>query len=222
MNNKKLLIIILCVSIFILSIGLATFSSNLSIKSSATVSPNPDNFKVIASASETDQNSNNIIPLNSKTSNSDDSIKLTQSGSTAIINNSLEKTEISNISITFDSPGQAVNYDFYIHNTGKYRVYLRESRSTKNCVPGEETDKKLADSTCNSILHNSFYQNETKTNWVYLTQFAKNVYIEPNETKAIRFSFYYQYSAENNSRVDGPLNIEWTNMGLLFSSKNFE
>ena len=46
-KNKKIILIILLIAILLLSIGFAAFNAHLKIQSSATVSPDPESFKVV-------------------------------------------------------------------------------------------------------------------------------------------------------------------------------
>ncbi len=223
MNNKKLLIIILCVSIFILSIGLATFSSHLSIKSSTTVSPNPDNFKVIASASETDTNENILIPNIARYSSAPSDTPLTQTGTNAIIKNGQNEINIENLSISFDTPGQIVNYTFYIHNIGRYRTYLKLHQESTNpkCTALEGTNPEIIKKIClEEMITSIFYRNNETKSWLWLNHSVKNVFIEPGEVMKLMISFTYK--SEKNLRADGPFNIDYGNIGINFSTAMFE
>lgn len=218
-NNIKIGILVLAIGL--MSIAFATFSSNLSIKSSTTVSPNSDNFQVLASASETSTSDNNITPRIGKLGAYAETVPLTQTGSIAVIENGTKKITISNVSMTLDTPGQEIDYEFYLHNTGKYKVYLKryyEDNSTKKCTPLEGTDTELTKKVCSKIYMDWFFKNDQ--GWQWFSGDKKNIYLDPGDKMKIQIRFLY--SPNDNVRTDGPFSIEFMNQGISFSTAMFE
>lgn len=147
-KNKIFIIIALCIAISGLTIGFAAFSKVLTISSSADVDPNPENFSVEFSSSEGNVVVDDIVP----TTTGD------VEASNAIINNEDTPT-ISNLNISFTEPGQSVNYQFYVINTGDYDAYLNKiftsnavnSTSYKVCKPLPGTTQESVDEVCDAI-----------------------------------------------------------------------
>lgn len=171
-KQKNILIIILVLALGLMSIGFAAFSSNLTIRSNTTVSPNPDNFQVVASASETSTSLNSMGPKIDVLPGSDSNIPKTHTGGTALIKNEPDGIEIKNITLNFDTPGQVIDYTFYIHNTGKYKVYMKKFYDgySKKCTSGEGTNPTLAQKACQKIDLEIFYMSEGMWKWLSSTK----------------------------------------------------
>lgn len=115
-SSKVLAIAVLLVAVTLLSIGFAAYTANLSISSSAKVTPT-DDFDVFFSTNNTTQVSGSITP--------------TLSADTGVSNPTgekatLEDTTISGLKANFTEPGQEVTYTFYSHNTSDYVAYLNQ------------------------------------------------------------------------------------------------
>ena len=137
MKDKKIIIVALIMAVISLSVGFAAFSSTLTISSSATVTPNSSDFKVIFSSSETSAATTAITP--------------SVSGATAS-NATVTGTKLSNISVAFTEPGQRADYAFYVRNDGQYDAYLNNVNiGSITCTPGTGATKALVDSACEGI-----------------------------------------------------------------------
>lgn len=134
--NKIIIFTLIFVVIF-LGVGLAAFSSSLTISSSATVTPDSSTFSVKFSTSKDSVVSGTLPP--------DD----TEMGENAI----LSGTTISGISATFTQPGQRSQYTFYVINDGKYTAYLNNINiGSKTCTPIEGTTDILVQAACDDII----------------------------------------------------------------------
>lgn len=148
-KNKILAIIILLIAVGGLSLGFSAFSTALNIKSSASVKSKGDTFKVVFSSSSTALETNPIAPTKTP---------ITLSATNATIDNTQTPT-ISNLSATFDEPGQKVSYTFYAYNSGRYDSYLKSityknvtnQNKNKVCTPIGEVNNELIQSACNGI-----------------------------------------------------------------------
>lgn len=148
-RNKILAVIILLIAVGGLSLGFSAFSTALSIKSSANIKPKGDAFKVAFSSNSTTLETNPIAPTKNPT---------TLNATNATIDNTQTPT-ISNLSVTFDEPGQKVSYTFYAYNSGKYDAYLKSitfknvpaNSQSKVCTPIGEVNNELVQSACNGI-----------------------------------------------------------------------
>ena len=108
-NNVTLLLIMALVGVLGTTIAFAAFSSTLTIKGEANVTPISSTFGVKFSSNSTKLETNNIT--------------LTGNGSAAIINNDGNPT-IKNLNASFTSPGEKVVYKFYVLNTNGDKVNL--------------------------------------------------------------------------------------------------
>ena len=129
---KILSIVALVVAIAGMTLGFAAFSTTLSISSSATVTPNSEDFKVVLSS-----NSNYGDPINNVI---EPSIVGDASASAIIINN-VGNTFTTNINVNFESPGSSVLYTMFVHNVGKYDAYFNKIVFDK--VSGSELKKSV-------------------------------------------------------------------------------
>lgn len=147
-SAKIIAIIALCVAVVGLSIGFAAFSNDLTIKSSAKVTPNAKDFDVNFSTINTSELAGTVSGVGTNSATAED----------ATIDNSNSPT-ITGLKANFTEPGQKVTYSFYAHNAGKYVAYLnnvtyanvRGQSATKVCTPGERTDATMVEAACNGI-----------------------------------------------------------------------
>ena len=205
-NKEKLLMIIaLVVGIVSLSVGFAAFSTTLNISSSASVNPNSDNFKVKFS---TNQNSL-VVGAVTPSSNSNG---LTVSNGT--INNTTNPT-LTNLSATFTSPGQYVEYTVYARNEGEYTAYLNSVNfiGTKTCEPVGETTPSLVTSACASINTVVFVGSTEYRETTPISNHSLN----KNSSEQIRIRLEY---ASNGTPVDGDFIIIFNDIMLLYSTIN--
>lgn len=150
-KSKFLTLAVLLVGVVGLSIGFASFSSNLDIKSSADVKP-VDTFKIVFSSSNTEQLEDAIVGV---VTPSDEDIDVED----AIINNNGTNPTIGNLKATFNRPGQSAKYSFYAHNNGEYEAFLNaitfkpveNETATKVCTAATGTSTDLVEAACEGI-----------------------------------------------------------------------
>ena len=124
-KHKKIILTILLIAIIALSLGFAAFTTKLKIQSSATVSPDPTNFKVVFSSSAT--SSVKGAPIYGGTA----------SGGTF----EKDATTISGLNASFKAPGETATWTFYSFNDGDYDAFLNKVTVGKiTCIPAEGTD----------------------------------------------------------------------------------
>ena len=147
-GSKVIAIVALCAGVIGLSLGFAAFASNLTIKSSATVSPEASTFNVDFTTT-----SGSVVSGD---------VTATVVGATAdpaTIDNAGTDSEIENLVVHFTEPGQSATYSFYAHNAGEYVAYLNDitfnnvsgEDKFKVCTAGEGTDQGLVDAACANI-----------------------------------------------------------------------
>lgn len=143
-KQKFIIMIALMVAIASMSLGFAAFSSTLNISSSASVTPNSDDFKVVFSGSDTDSETYDTFGVNGYGSGAEvDFASFTLSSSTFKVPTS-----------TFLTTGRQLEFVVYAHNIGEYDAYLRSvnisnvsgSDTWKVCEASTTDDTKATDS----------------------------------------------------------------------------
>ena len=210
-NKKIIMIIILVVAVIGLSIGFSAFSTNISISSSADVTPSATDFSVKFSSSESSVVTNQVTPTVSGAT-----------GDKATIDNSGTSPKITGLKAHFTAPGQSVIYTFYVHNTGDYEAFLKAvtfesvsgNSASKVCT---KTDSSATDSlvtaACNSIsittqIGSTTYDKTTSpiTNHSLTAKTGK-------ETVIVTITY-----ASGGSKADGDFNVSFGNIKLDYKS----
>ena len=200
---KILSIVALVLAISAMTLGFAAFSTTLNISSSASVSPSSDTFKVKFSTSQ------NSLVVGAVTPSSKTTGITTTNGT---IDNSANPT-IKNLSATFTSPGQYVEYTVYARNEGAYTAYLNNINylGDKTCIASSGTTESLVQSACNSInikvtIGSTTYDDTTPISSHALAKGA-------SETIKVRLEY-----AENGTAVDGSFKITFPSISLVYST----
>lgn len=149
-STKMIAIIALCVAVIGLSVGFAAFSNDLTISSSATVTPDATDFDVNFSTVNTAETPGTVSGTVSGVAGA--------TAEDATIDNS-NAPKITGLKANFKEPGQKVTYSFYAHNAGKYAAYLNTvtynnvsgETATKVCTAGVGTDETMVEAACNAI-----------------------------------------------------------------------
>lgn len=149
-NWELVIIIALLLAVSGVTIGFATISRYVVIQSSTQVSLNELYFKVNFSSNSNKLEENPIIPTTSPAG-----VKASE----AVIYNTENESVISNLYAEFDAPGQSVNYEFYVVNTGKYAAYLKSiifenivgESTSKVCTLSDGTNQILEKEVCDNI-----------------------------------------------------------------------
>ena len=208
-KNTTLILIITLVSVLGLSIAFAAFSSTLTVKGNATITPDSGNFKVVFSSSSTSLSTTNVSVT--KTGNA--------SAGTPTIDNS-GNPAIKNLSASFTSPGEKVEYTFYARNEGSYDAYLSSvvfnninGKSTfKECVAGSGTTASMVDAACNGIKVTTTV---LSTSYTDTTQNITNHVLKKNNSEVVKVTIEY---ASGSSLADGPFTINFGNIYLTYGS----
>lgn len=129
-KNKKVLLIMLLLAVILLTIGFAAFTAQLRIQSSASVSPDPSNFKVLFSSSATSSVQGPIIYGG-----------VAEGG---IFEQNA--TTLSGLSANFTAPGQFATWKFYAFNAGEYDAFLNKvTLGAVICTPDGADPAKVAE-----------------------------------------------------------------------------
>ena len=208
-SAKIIAIVALCIAIVGLSIGFASFSNNLTIKSNATVSPNPNDFDVNFSTSNTSELDGTVSGVGTNSATAED----------ATIDNSDSPT-IAGLKANFTEPGQKVTYSFYAHNAGKYKAYLNNvtysnvsgETATKVCTAGVGTDATMVEAACNGISVSVKVGNDTYTGSM---DSITNHKLELDAYEEVVVTIEYNSSA---SRADGDFEVSFGDIILTYNS----
>ena len=199
---------ILVVSILVISIGFAAFSSTLRISSTANVNPNSSDFKVVFSNKSDSIDEGDVVPTN---------IPDTISASDGVIDNTTSPT-LTGLQANFTAPGQKAVYNLYVYNAGKYIAYLNSVtlKGNKTCTPGEGASISLVGQACEDIivsvkLGNDVYK-ETTTGIT-----GKSIGI--GQSIPIEITIEY---LENGAVADGPFSVEFNDISLYYATVSGE
>lgn len=210
-GTKIIAIIALCVAVIGLSVGFAAFSNNLTISSSATVSPKETDFDVNFSTVNTTETPGTVTGVVSGTAE--------VTAEDATIDNSTEP-KITGLKANFTAPGQTVTYSFYAHNAGKYAAYLNNvtyenlsgETSTKVCTAGNETDETMVEAACNAI---SVSVKVGSDNFTGSNAAIDNHLLDIDDYEEVVVTIEY---ASDGTRADGDFSVAFGDITLTYKS----
>ena len=200
---KILSIVALVLAISAMTLGFAAFSTTLSISSSASVTPNSDSFAVKFSTNKDSLVVGAVAP-SSKT----DGI----TANSGTIDNSASPT-LTNLSASFTSPGQYVEYTVYARNEGEYTAYLNNINyiGNKTCTASTGTTEALVQSACEYINVKVTIGSTTYTETTPIT--AHPLAKGAGEEVKVRLEY-----DSNGTSVDGSFSITFPNIALVYST----
>ena len=208
---KILSIVALVVAIAGMTLGFAAFSTTLSISSSATVTPNSEDFKVVMLGSETDLSDTTATPKVYYGATAEESLFNNYNGGSSV-----------SLKANFTNPGQYVMYKAYIHNLGEYYAYFDKiifenvegTSEKKKCTPvaGGGATLELVEQACESIKIIVVSQGNIEISDSFnLT----GIGIPKGEVGYGHFKIIYE---EGGVRVDGPFTVEFGDVKIIYST----
>lgn len=208
-GTKIIAIVALCVAIVGLSVGFAAFSSNLTINSSAKVTPNASDFDVNFSTSNTSELDGTVNGVGTNSATGED----------ATIDNSDAPT-ITGLKANFTEPGQTVTYSFHAHNAGKYVAYLNNvtysnvsgKTATKVCTAGSGTDATKVEAACNGISVSVKVGSDTYTGSMDRIT-SHSLAIDTYEEVVVTIEY-----ASDATRADGDFDVAFGDIVLTYDS----
>lgn len=226
-KGKILVIVSLVVAVITLTVGFAAFSNTLTIKSSATVSPDPSDFKMVVYGINDDSfdadnwfwNYSEAAPLSSTVSVP--RFVMFGTGANAIINN--DSLTIDFPSVNFVKKGDEVYYYFEIVNEGKYDAYFGGDEfsniasvltNQKVCTADVGTSQDMVDSACSAVEVYAYAHDELSDVLLSPSSDGKVIKIEPGKNMRICFQFSYG----GDGLADGDWNIDFPITELTFST----
>ena len=209
-SSKVIAVVALLVAVIGLSVGFASFSSTLTISSSANVTPNSDTFKVVFSSNGTILTTEAVIG---------DVTGTGASATNATINNDTNPT-ISGLAANFTEPGQKVVYTFYAHNSGEYDAFLKSvtyanvtgKSESKVCTAGSGTTETLVTNACDDI---SVKVNVGTTNTTASTADITGHSLLKGAFEQVTVTIEY---AADGDRADGDFSVSFGDISLVYSS----
>ena len=200
---KVISIFALVIAITGMSLGFAAFSASLDLASNAFVSPDSATFNVKFSTSKDELIESDVVPSD---------ITSGLSASNGVIDNSQSPT-LKNLSVSFTSPGQYVEYTFYARNEGEYTAYLNSINyfGEKTCTASEDATVSLVEDAC-SYINMTTYVEEVEYN--NTTQISGHSLVK-NTGEEIKVRISYEANAP---AVDGEFNITFGDVILVYST----
>ena len=235
-QSKVIAILALCISVLGLTLGFAAFSNTLTISSSATVSPDASDFKLVVYGLPNEYSGvNSQYDIDSEVfSNVNSYTSTTMAG--PLLHSNLDDFEfavidnnnfaIKNIKATFKKPGDGLQYIMVIKNAGKYDAYIDVSSFVMpdhTCEAMTGTTPELVEGACESMMMAvtiGFYDSATgKIDWDVPKYFDENGNIPVPINSYIFLSVSIGYNdASNVVRADGDFTVEWEDLELNFST----
>lgn len=196
-KNRKIILVVLFIAVLALSIGFAAFTSRLKIQSGATVTPDPNAFKVVFSSSAT--SSVEGSPVYGGTASGGEFTK--------------GATTISGLNANFTAPGQEATWKFYAFNEGEYDAFLNAvTVGSISCVAAKDTDPaKVANAQKDISIKVSVNGKEytTSDNDIDLHGLARNT----GEQIVVTLTY-----AEGSAAVDGNFDVVIGDITLEYNS----
>ena len=211
---KILSIIALVLAVIGMTLGFAAFSTTLNISSSASVSPNSDDFKV------------RIIGLNGDNYMILDELKTNVSGNVpALIGD--DGLTINGMVAKMSKPGDVVKWYGVLENIGKYDAYFSgkninkfpDTGTWKKCTPTEKNgiSQEYLEEVCEGISFNyGIYEYDPITNIVVSTDsLILGSLIDRNKKYILSFTIKY---SEDAIYPDGDFEVLIGDASLEFST----
>ena len=208
-KQQLTIILVLVAVISTISVGFAAFSSTLNISSSATVTPNSDDFNIVFSSSQY-----------AITTRDDSGTLVSGTGTNGAIGGitNLYRKSASGLIAQFTEPGQSLSTTIYAHNIGEYDAYLTgitfgsvDGENQKVCTASSDASDSLVQSACEGI---NISINVGGTNYEYGEAISNHV-LSKGSVEPVVITVTY---AEGASRADGDFDIAFGDISLDYST----
>lgn len=231
---KILSIVALVLAIIGMSLGFAAFSSTLTISSSATVTPNSNDFKVAVyglkslsgfDIEEVFTSGPDMTQWSSDYASALDSYNTGVSATNAVIDNT--NFTVSNMSAEFTEPSQSIGYVFLIKNEGKYGTYISIPQYLKDmylsgehmgiCTAGEGATEELVQAACEGVFGQivAVYSSDgTDISNKLVSSSQGDHLIDVGDYVVVIYSIGY----EGETRADGPFSVKFEDFKITFST----
>lgn len=208
-QTKIIAIVALLVGVATLTLGFATFSTKLIVQSQATVSPDPDSFKVVLSKEQDKEVVGKVLPNGI--------------GESAMIDNTGTPT-ISNLKAEFTKPGEKVEYEFYAVNIGELDAFLNKieynnitgKSENKVCTAEDGTTESYVAGACESIRVTIKVGDDDRA--CQTSTYGTHRLVKKTGEKV---SVVIEYD-NSGVRADGPFSVEFGDITLNYSTVDNE
>lgn len=214
LNRRKqqmTIILVLIVAIASVSIGFAAFSVTLNISSSATITPNSDDFNVVLTSTydyiPTYENGCNTFGANYG------------GGANYSKSPCVDVNSVSGLEGLFTAPNQYVDMTIYAVNKGKYDAYLKNINfnnvlgysTNVVCTPESGASSELVEEACKGISIDI----QVNDNVYYDSRPLSGKKLEIDNYDTIILTIRY---AENSARADGPFKVSIGDVSFDYST----
>ena len=217
-NRKEIVLVALLVAIVGMSLGFAAFSSTLSISSSASVTPNSNDFNIrfcnvyALSACNNSSEMLWVMPISERNG---------ASGETA----TLGQKSINDLTVNFTGANQSVEYAFFVQNAGEYDAYLRDISYTalsngeyKKCSATTTDSTKATDSLVQAACEGI---NVTISVGGTAYTFGSNISghkLSKGSVEEVQVKIEYK---SGSALADGPFKVEISDFKLDYSTVDY-
>ncbi len=218
-NSKILIIMVLMIGVIGLSIGFSAFSKNLDINSTATVTPDPSDFKILFSSSKDSVVDGYIYPW---AYNPDEDSTKSKGDIATIDNTDPTHPKITGIKATFMKENREIGYGLYVTNQGRYDAYLKKIEfGDKKCTAKPGTSQTLVNQACNSItLHIRFVDTGESSN---LYNVSNNMVVSNHPLRkgtSEGITVWIDYFPDAAVFADGDFDVTFGDITLTYSSSD--
>lgn len=234
-QTKVLVIIALVLAICGMTLGFAAFSSTLNISSSATVTPNSNDFKVVVygATNYDDINWENFFETDVDMTkwSYDYAVPIDRSDTgLSATNATIDNTNfiVSNMSAEFIEPSTfSIGYIFLIKNEGEYGTYISIPQYLKDqylsgehmgtCTPGDGATKELVQEACEGIfagITSVINSNGENISNYLVDPTASDYMIGVGDYVLVSYEIGY----EGEARADGPFSVKFEDFKITFST----
>lgn len=226
---KMLSIIALIVAVAGMTLGFAAFSTTLNISSSATVTPNSEDFKIVAYGLPEGYDEaliqGNLIAIEEYTSTTSvhpvlggkwNDTDMPYNASVGTISNVNNSILISNIHVEFVRKYENSIYPIVIKNEGKYDAYVTAEHIGENiCTPKDGEMTPLMTEACQQINY-GVELIDSSLNELY---FNEDKFLLPkNDYLIVAIGLYNYYSGNTVNMPDGAMDIIFPDVKFTFST----
>ena len=206
---KMLFLMALVLSVTAMTLGFAAFSTTLNISSSASVTPNSEDFKLQMFGI----NGDNVVPITYQSTAGSTNGRINDDG-----------ISISGINVVLTKPGDSVSYKFIVKNVGEYDAYILSFKGNKfedinrpfrcTAVDGVDISGELLEQACNSLQVN-YGVYDINNNSLLFNNKASGILVPAGESIYVGVS--YRYNA-NGVYADGAFNVEVGDLSMEFTT----
>lgn len=225
-KKQKIIIIALCISVLGLTLGFAAFSNMLTISSSATVSPDRDDFKITIYGNGIPDNFEDFDSVTESFPSVASSLKsIVIAGPSKIDNNNLT---ISIDDFQINGEHGIATYWYVVVNEGKYNAYITQEDFPKDdiiskgivCAPiDENVSEELLSKACeNADITISLVNEDAHLDSDENYSIGNYIELGPGEEALLEIRIGSPSEGNNKIQADGKYSISFPDVKLNFTT----